>query len=436
MCNKVKTIFCYQGRVLDLALVLAVLIPTSAAASDPPEPLSTFSQRLDLIQVEVDLVVTDGKGRPVRDLERSDLELYRDGTRQEILYFGKPSDHRPAARSRHLIIYVDNLRIWPKRRNLLLRRLGGSGGGQTKGFIEQRIARGDRFSVAAFDGSVELLIVDSRDAEQILACLEALESRPSAMAQVVWQGHHLRRDLAEGIVGGSVLRPRIERHVARLRLDVARSLAGLTATVRALARPSRSTSVLYLSDGIPAWPGDEFSGPAAAAEPRVLISAGTGARDDTTPQAVPTPVVQYLVSSPRSRQGSSLAAESGSTAEFLEPLITAANTHGVAFYPVRPSAFFHPLIHDSRAGGRSRADHIGPLRRLAESTGGDFVSYGRFEAALARLSRRLDSAYTLGFQISPKSGEAPHTLEVQLARKGLRAHYRRGYVLDLRAGAD
>ncbi len=420
MCHVVKS----------MLLALALLIPASGTASDLPEPKSTFSERLDVVQVEIDLVVTDPEGRPVTDLERADLELYQAGARQEILYFRKPSSHRaqlpgdsparaaaPGARPRQLIVYVDNLRIWPKRRNVLLRRLGG--------FIEERIARGDRISVVAFDGSVELLAVDSRDAGRILTSLEALESRPTAMVRTAAEARRLRQDLAQGL-GVSILQPRLERYAERLRLDAARSLAGLAATIRAIARSSHSTSILYLSDGLPARPGDELTGLPGGAAPRVLLAPGAG--DDPASQGVPTPAVQYLVSLPRSPLAPWRMAAFEGTAEFLAPLIRAADAHGVAFYPVRPSAFLHPSIHDSRAGARGRADHIGPLRRLAQSTGGDFVPYARFEGALARLSRRLDSAYVLGFQPSPNSDRASHTLEIQLARKGLKAHYRRAYV--------
>ena len=278
--------------------------------------------------------------------------------------------------------------------------------------------------MVAFDGSVELLALDSRDAGRVRASLVALASRPAAMARIAAEARRLRQDLAAG-VDPSLLEPRIERYVERLRLDAARSAAGLAATIRALARPPASTSILYLSDGIPAWPGDELSALASGAGPRVLIRAGI--EDDQTSQGVPTPVVQYLVSRPRGRPAPR-AADLGGVAELLEPLARIANAHDATFYPLRPSAFSHPSVR----GSRSPADHVAPLRRLAERTGGDFVARGGFEAALGRLSRRLDSAYTLGFQVAQEDEPALHTLEVQLARKGLKAHHRRAHALDPR----
>lgn len=422
MCPAVMTMLRRTRQGALLAFALSTLANGTAA-----DPQSSFSDRLDVVHVDIDLMVTDSKGRPVTDLGRADLELYRDGRRQEILHFARP-DSRPADagepststdRPRQLVIYVDNLRIWPKRRDALLRRMAG--------FVEQRIARGDLLSVVAFDGGVELLAVGTRDAGRVLASLEALESRPSAIVKTALEARHLRQDLASGIAG-EMLRPRVERYVERLRVDAARSLAGLAATLDVLAQPSWSTSVLYLSDGIPAWPGDELAGLGSGGA-RSRISMRVAIENDPTEQGVPTPSIQYLVSYPRSSTTPRRTADLEGMAGALGPLIELANGRGVAFYPVRPSSLLRTSIHP-RTGAHAHADHISLLARLAQSTGGDLVPYARFETALARLSHRLDSAYTVGFEIPTDSDHALHTLEIQLARKGLKAHYRRG--LDLR----
>ena len=423
-----------------LCWLTALLAAATGTVADPPTPRGTFSEQLDLVHVEVDVVVTDRKGRPVIDLEPADVELFRDGAKQAVTYFRKPTGPgtatpgertahgvASAARSLQLVVYVDNLRLWPKRRNTLLRRLGS--------FLSERITRGDRCSVVAFDGSIELLVVDSTSTEQILESLAEVATRPSTMARTASEARRLRQALAEGL-DMSVLQPRIERFVAGLRSDAARSLQALTRTVHAVALPDTPTVIIYLSDGIPAWPGDELSDltPGTVA-PRVGIGRRAGEGEPIT-QGVPTPAVQYLVSLPRLRPGTWRPVRIEATTPLLEPLIRAADARGVAFYPVRPSVFLFPSIGEARAGAASRADPIGPLQRLAQSTGGDLVSYGRFEAALSRLSQRLDSAYTLGFQIVPREGDATaHVLEIQLARKNLTAHYRRAYAFGLGAGA-
>ena len=201
-------------------LLLVLWLVASIAAA---EPQGTFSERLDVVQVEVDLVVTDKSGRPVTDLTRDDLEIYHGGARYDALYLTPPSNHHALARAgevrrpRQLVIYVDHLRIWPKRRNTLLRQLDQ--------FIDQRVARGDRVSIVTFNGSVELFAVDSLDPNSLRDALDIVASQPTAAARIATEARQLRLALAEGVALDTLM-PHIERHIGRLRLDAARSRGG------------------------------------------------------------------------------------------------------------------------------------------------------------------------------------------------------------------
>lgn len=62
---------------------VACLVAVSLAAQEPPEILETVEVRV----VNVDVVVADASGRPVRGLEREDFELLLDGRRATLDYF-------------------------------------------------------------------------------------------------------------------------------------------------------------------------------------------------------------------------------------------------------------------------------------------------------------------------------------------------------------
>jgi VWFA-related protein len=64
-------------------LVLLAAASLGASAQTPPAP--TFPAQVE--QVTVDVVVTDGKGQPVTDLTRENLEVFEDGVRQPIASF-------------------------------------------------------------------------------------------------------------------------------------------------------------------------------------------------------------------------------------------------------------------------------------------------------------------------------------------------------------
>jgi len=68
-------------RRIAVAAGLAAALAAGAEAQQA-EPPPTFPAEVE--QVTVDVVVTDGKGRPVTDLSRGDFEVYEDGVRQAI----------------------------------------------------------------------------------------------------------------------------------------------------------------------------------------------------------------------------------------------------------------------------------------------------------------------------------------------------------------
>ena len=95
-------------RLLLLALVPAVLLGVRPAAQEPaqqppprsqparPAPRDTPIFRLTVALVQLDVVVTDGKGRHVTTLGPQDFEVYQDGRRQPIT----------------AVSYVDNAETW------------------------------------------------------------------------------------------------------------------------------------------------------------------------------------------------------------------------------------------------------------------------------------------------------------------------------------
>jgi len=95
-------------RLLLLALVPAVLLGVRPAAQETaqkpsqrpeqarPSPRDTPIFRLTVSLVQLDVVVTDGKGRHVTTLGPEDFEVYQDGRRQPVT----------------AVSYVDNAEVW------------------------------------------------------------------------------------------------------------------------------------------------------------------------------------------------------------------------------------------------------------------------------------------------------------------------------------
>src|SRR5919108_369295 len=81
-------------RVKRIALLASLLTPLLC-----PPPTAAWQRQAagdeEVVRVSSDLVVLDAlvldkkKGRPIGGLGREDFELYEDGVRQEISYFGQ-----------------------------------------------------------------------------------------------------------------------------------------------------------------------------------------------------------------------------------------------------------------------------------------------------------------------------------------------------------
>lgn len=81
----------FLTRTLVFALAGSLAIaPLSAQAQQQPKPPPKSQDevlRIGAEEVLLDIVVRDKKGRPIRDLKASDIEIYEDGTKQEISSF-------------------------------------------------------------------------------------------------------------------------------------------------------------------------------------------------------------------------------------------------------------------------------------------------------------------------------------------------------------
>lgn len=76
-----------MSRLLFRLLLVAFVSGTWVSAQEAP----SYTLKIDVPFVAVDVAVTDVAGTPVRNLNRDDFELYEDGIRQEVRYFSPVS---------------------------------------------------------------------------------------------------------------------------------------------------------------------------------------------------------------------------------------------------------------------------------------------------------------------------------------------------------
>jgi VWFA-related protein len=226
-----------NSAVLRTAAVALLLAAGALAAAEetPPPDLAPFDESIEVRRVNVDVVVVDAAGEPVRDLGAADFALFEDGRSVEILNFAEYSETGSAAASAAAagtppsdtaakvetagpiswVIYVDSGKVSPGPRNEAAKNL------QT--FLLAHSRPEDRVLVAGFDGrALRLLCPLTTDRAAVDAALAAMAksasdavARRSRAQSLVQQMQSAPIDLRPtGIQAGSV-----ERGVERSQYD-------------------------------------------------------------------------------------------------------------------------------------------------------------------------------------------------------------------------
>ena len=262
-------------------LVLS-LVAASSALAQPAEP---FRDSVDVEVVEIDVLVTDRKGRPVRGLKREDFELTVDRQSVEISNFFQSSvreESREWANRRSggadarlepqriaggagpspltVVLYLDDLNTLPAHRTRLLLRLEEA--------IEPWRRMNAQFMLATFVDRLEILVPPTRDVD---ALLQAAASRPKGQARALEAGGGRQRALRgmilsdEACNGASICQPCVDNWgdlmaIARTfayeeSTRVAVASDGLADLVSTLAGVAGRKAVVYVSSGLPQQPG-------------------------------------------------------------------------------------------------------------------------------------------------------------------------------------
>ena len=468
---------------------LALCIPALAAPQEMLAPPS-FTEAVEVNVINVDVRVTDSNGRPITGLRKRDFELFEDGKRVDVSNFAavvdgvssEGEDETPAGAAAaenvpvavspedawNLIVYVDNFNLRPGNRTRVLRQL--------REFLGQELRPRDRVMVASYDLGFAVRLPFTSDPAAVDAALAEVEKLTARGGSTDLQRQQAFRQIM-AIQEASVAdftnpRPcpldiaRPAHDFAQLRRDeVLRSLGALTVLANSLSGVPGRKAVLYVSDGIPAVPGEEVfqflselcgggnsSGlgrntPGNAPENDENEDVDEEGRlSPPKPRAQsldPLAVYDTLALGPWAYKAASQApldAQSYSLVKQLGSLVAHANAQRVTLYTLQASGAAAPAASDAAAGPTERlfqfasidtaqrASLQNSLHAMADGTGGRaMLDVNDFKPELARMREDFESYYSLGFTPDHKAAGTEHRLEVRVKRKGARLRYRESY---------
>ena len=430
--------------------VLLPIVPLLAAsvASAQTEADSIFVDRVDVNVVNVEVFVTDEKGRRVTGLEPDDFEIHEDGRAVEISNFYAVArvarlsedlardrellrSERPASSARrelpedqqlNLLVYFDHFNLHQVSQTRVLEDL--------ESFLEDRLNQGDNVMLVGYNRKIEVVQNFTRDRQAIADGLKKLRKvathaqlddaeRYRAMRlmfptpQTSAAGNSARLPGDDESAAYHVLRS----YVQKVRSDLRYSTAAVESVARSLAGLPGRKAILYISDGLPKRPGESLYQHFQDLYGSSLPAASARSLD---------PMVESLAEN---------------EAQLMNQIVRQANAHQVTFYTL----YAHGLGDSSTssqftetsaaAGGRTNLDTMRtlnlqePLIDMAEATGGaSILNTYSFRRAFDQLSEDFDSFYSLGYRSHHGGDGKYHKIDVRVKRHGFKVRHRTGFV--------
>lgn len=359
----------------------------------------TFTDRIEVSVVNLEVVVTDRKGRPVPGLRREDFEVLEDGKPVEVTNFHAEAgpragaqEARPLDQRLSLVVFVDDYNSEQESRNAILDGL--------QEFLGASLAPGDQVMVVRLGRSLKVHLPFTADLGQVLSELEVIRRLASNLAgRETSRDHHIEVVIDALSVGGwgGTAEARIREYAEAETSYVAASLDALETVVGWLGGLPGRKAVLYVSDGLPALPGEDLF---IWAEARSGFKSG--------------------------QRISGMNAGTYDASELFRRVTSRASRNRVAIYPIE--AMGARWVRGTRLQEARIQNRQNGLTFLAEETGGrTMFNVSQAGAALQAMAADLASYYSIGYRPRRPADDREHKVEVKVRGRGLTARYRRWY---------
>jgi VWFA-related protein len=415
-----------QGGLLKkLGLLFAALLAAAPLAAQkappiqksPEKPMPPVTERVEVSVTNVEVIVTDSKGKRVPDLTRDDFEVFQDGLPQKITNFYAVSGGKvllddgkvvaldsPAATAEipvelkaRYILFVDNLNIQPQNRNRMFERL--------QEFIRQTIGPRAEAMVVTYNRSLKIRRKFTSEASEVVSVLEEIKRETGGGTSLASERRDALHQIDESNSSSEAVM--VARNYARsLRNDLQFLVDALKNTMNGLAGIEGRKVLVYVSEGIPATAGLELFD---QVQRKYKEGAGTATLEqfEFDMNSKYTGIVQSA-----NAQGVTIWALDASGLS-TDDLISAENRT----FETRPNDFI--LRQNTQA----------PLMLMAEQTGGmAAINTNDWKKSLDELSSDFSNFYSIGYRANRSAVDRPHSVEVRVKRKGLKVRARKGFL--------
>jgi VWFA-related protein len=391
--------------------------PVTKSPSSADRPLPPVAERVEVSVTNVEVVVTDSKGRRVPGLTRDDFEVWQDSVPQKITNFYAVSGGKvllddgkvlevdsPAAQAElpeelkaRYILFIDNLNIQPQNRNRMFKSL--------EEFVRQSIGKRAEGMVVTYNRSLKVRRKLTPDASEIVATLDEIEHETGGGTSLASERRDALHQIDESQSVDQALG--IARNYSRsLRNDLQFCVDAVKNTLNSLAGIEGRKVFVYVSEGLPSTAGLELFDQIQQ-KYRDQASTSTLEQFEYDMNNKYATIVQAA-----NAQGITIWALDASGLS-VDALISAENRS----FDTRPNDFL------------MRQNTQAPLMLMADQTGGmAAVNTNDWKKSLDELAADFSNFYSLGYRSARSAVDRPHSIEVRVKRKGLTVRARKGFL--------
>ncbi|HEX7614824.1 MAG TPA: VWA domain-containing protein [Thermoanaerobaculia bacterium] len=419
---------------------LAVLLGAALAASETraAETVPPLVRSVEISITNVDVVVTDAKGRPVTDLTPLDFILTQEGKKQTISNFSfvrntntpavpaaepAPLEPSPAASpapapppgpaGAHLVVFLDFLHLTAPNRNRAVASLAE--------FLPRTVGPRVEVQVVSFDHALRPRGPFTNDGKVISAVLEGLKGETTLGDAPARERSGLFSQIDSALGADPRMRPPlVDQAISALRLwcdrqahDVDATLDAARSTAATLSGVEGRKILILVTEKLPPSPGRDIWDYFLRGLDR--ISRGSRGNADITDMSW-----KDFDRSPSFGRLSSASNGSGVS-------LFVVDAGGLTGDTALSAEFLGTDV--SVNGGLATLDAESALRLLADETGGAaIVGRNNLALALESLEPAWTSYYSLGFESNSSKPGVPQSIRVSVNRPGVRVLTRRNVV--------
>lgn len=433
-----------RSRTLSVLSIAALAAVAAVHAQEGPSEVFLDQVQVDVVNLEV--VVTDGRGNPVRGLTREDFVVFEDGERVELTNFfaveggarrdleagqqAEPlldlgaeeaaAEPLPEDQRLSLALVIDNANIDPGSRKRILDQLRQQ--------LDQMLRPGDRVLVASLEPQVEVRQNFTDDRAAIDAALDAIGRTAGGRADLFAQRRMIRNavstlDNSVSAGGGGALvgspdsqdSPAdgaartlglIQNYAAQAEGLMRQTFGSLETVTSSLAGLPGRRAVLLVSEHLATNPAEsllqEWYDSFATLVPGLADPINESRRFDVS--------------------------------EALQRVAHQAASDRVTFYTLHASGVLGSMRgagEGAMLGSPAAEANLGnmePLMHLAAATGGSSMLNSANAAALVdRMSADYRDYYSLGYSSAKSQDGRYHRIEVRVPGRDVRIRHTEGY---------